>query len=164
MEVRKIWFIFVQIIHLNCMKKNLLPAFLLLTGCQTGETGDLSGTYRLLHSMTVKGTDTTYATVDTSKTEMLKMFNSSHFSFFNHDKSKGGDSLNRLFVSGAGTYTLKGDKYTENLDFLNYRDWEGKQFHFKLEFRGDTLIQTGEEVIPELGINQTIRETYVKVK
>lgn len=146
------------------MKKNLLPVLLLLSGCQTGETRGLSGTYRLLHSMTVKGTDTTYVAVDTSKTEMLKMFNGSHFSFFNHDKTKGTDSLNTLFVSGAGTYTLNGDTYTENLDFINFRDWEGKQFHFRLEFKGDTLIQTGEEVIPELGVNQTIRETYVKVK
>lgn len=146
------------------MKKNLLPVLLLLCGCQTGETRGLSGTYRLLHSMTVKGTDTTYVAVDTSKTEMLKMFNGSHFSFFNHDKTKGTDSLNTLFVSGAGTYTLNGNNYTENLDFINFRDWEGKQFHFRLEFKGDTLIQTGEEVIPELGVNQTIRETYVKVK
>lgn len=146
------------------MKKILLPALLLLSGCQTGETAGLSGTYRLLHSMTVKGMDTTYVKVDTSKTEMLKMFNGSHFSFFNHDKTKGTDSLNTLFVSGAGTYTLKGDNYTENLDFINFRDWEGKQFHFRLEFKGDTLIQTGEEVIPELGVNQTIRETYIKVK
>lgn len=146
------------------MKKIFLPAILLLAGCQTQETGGLSGTYRLLHSMTVRGTDTTYTTVDSSKTEMLKMFNGTHFSFFNHDKSKGTDSLNQLFVSGAGTYTLEGDNYTENLDFINYRAWEGKQFHFKLEFKGDTLIQQGEEVIPELGINQTIKETYVKVK
>lgn len=124
----------------------------------------MSGTYRLLHSLTVKGSDTTYMAVDTSKTEMLKMFNSSHFSFFNHDKTKGTDSLNTLFVSGAGTYTLEGNDYTENLAFLNFREWEGKQFHFKLEFKGDTLIQTGEEVIPELGINQTIRETYIKVR
>ncbi len=101
--------------------------------------------------------------VDPERTEMLKMFNGTHFSFFNHDKSRGTDSLNTLFVSGAGTYLFDGEDYTENLDFINIREWEGKQFHFKLEFRGDTLIQEGEEVIPELGINQTIRETYVKV-
>lgn len=146
------------------MKKILLPALLFFSGCQTGETSGLSGTYRLLHSMTIKGTDTTYVKVDTSKNEMLKMFNGTHFSFFNHDKSRGKDSLNQVFVSGAGTYRLKGNDYTENLDFINFRDWEGKQFHFKLQFKGDTLIQTGEEVIPELGINQTIRETYVRVK
>lgn len=146
------------------MKKIFLPTLLLLCGCQNKETEGLSGTYRLLHSMTVSGSDTTYVTVDTSRTEMLKMFNGTHFSFFNHDKTKGVDSLNQLFVSGAGTFLLKGNDYTENLDFCNYREWEGRQFHFKLEFRADTLIQSGEEVIPELGINQTIRETYVKVK
>ncbi len=147
------------------MKRFFFPAIFLFCACQNRETAaSLSGTYRLLHSMTIKGSDTTSVTVDSSRTEMLKMFNGSHFSFFNHDKAKGTDSLNQLFVSGAGTYTLIGNDYTENLDFFNYREWEGRQFHFKLEFRGDTLIQSGEEVIPELGINQTIRETYIKVK
>lgn len=146
------------------MKKIFLPAVLFLAGCQNRETETLSGTYRLLHSMTVRGSDTTYVTVDTSRTEMLKIFNGSHFSFFNHDKAKGADSLNQLYVSGAGTYLLRGNDYTENLDFCNYREWEGKQFHFTLAFKGDTLIQSGEEVIPELGIEQIIRETYVKMK
>ncbi len=145
------------------MKKIFLPALLLMGSCQSQQTGTLSGTYRLLHATTIKGADTTITAVDPERTEMLKMFNGTHFSFFNHDKSRGTDSLNTLFVSGAGTYLFDGENYTENLDFINIREWEGKQFHFKLEFRGDTLVQEGEEVIPELGINQIIRETYVKV-
>lgn len=146
------------------MKKIFLPAILCLAGCQNQETRALSGTYRMLQSTTIKGSDTTHVSVDTSRTEMLKIFNRTHFSFFNHDKAKGTDSLNQLYVSGAGTYQLAGHDYTENLDFCNYREWEGKQFHFTLEFKGDTLIQSGEEAIPELGIKQIIRETYVKVK
>jgi len=151
------------------MKKILLPALIMgLCSCQnaatTGNDHSLSGTYRLLNSVTIKGPDTTRVAVDDSRTEMLKMFNGTHFSFFNHDKAKGADSLNNLYVSGAGTFVLEGNNYTENLDYCNYRAWEGKQFHFTVEFRGDTLIQSGEEAIPELGINQVIRETYVKVK
>lgn len=72
----------------------------------------LDGTYRLIGSETVKGTDTIRTTIDPAKTEMIKMFNDSHFAFLNHDKSKGKDSL-KSFSSGAGTYQLKGKEYTE---------------------------------------------------
>ncbi len=123
----------------------------------------LNGTYRLVGSETVKGTDTIRTTIDPAKTEMIKVFNDSHFAFLNHDKSKGKDSL-KSFSSGAGTYQLKGKEYTENLEYCSYREWEGRQFHFTLEKRTDTLIQTGEEDIPELGIKQKIKEVYVKVK
>jgi hypothetical protein len=146
------------------MKKLLILATLGFFSCQKTDKSGLQGTYKLLGSETIKGADTTRLTVDFDKNEMLKMFNGSHFSFFNHDKSGGKDSLNTVFVSGAGTYSLDGDKYTENLDFCNFREWEGKQFHFTLEIKGDTLIQSGEEVLPELGINQRIKETYLKIK
>ena len=146
------------------MKKLLILATFGFLSCQSNDKVTLQGTYKLLGSETVKGADTTRLTVDPDKTEMLKMFNGSHFSFFNHDKNLGKDSLNTVFVSGAGTYSLDGDKYTENLDFCNYREWEGRQFHFTLEIKGDTLIQSGEEVLPELGINQKIKETYLKIK
>ncbi|OPC23483.1 hypothetical protein BAX95_06290 [Elizabethkingia meningoseptica] len=123
----------------------------------------LEGTYRLVNTETIKGKDTTRTTIDTAKTEMIKMFNSTHFAFLNHDKSKGKDSL-ASYSSGGGTYKLKGDLYTENLEYCTYREWEGREFHFTLEKRADTLIQTGEEDIPELGIKQKIKEVYVRVK
>lgn len=146
------------------MKRLLILATLGFLSCQNSDKNTLKGTYKLLGSETIKGSDTTRLTVDPNKTEMIKMFNNSHFSFFNHDKTGGKDSLNTVFVSGGGTYSLDGDKYTENLTFCNYREWEGKQFHFTLEIKGDTLIQNGEEVLPELGINQKIKETYLKIK
>lgn len=138
-----------------------------LVGCQPTEStthkNSLSGTYGLLESTTIKGADTIYTKVDTTKTEMIKMFNDTHFSFTNHDRSKGVDSI-ALFVSGAGRYFLEGDKYTELLDFCSFRAWEGKKFDFTLETKGDTLIQHGIEEIPELGVKQYITEKYIKLK
>lgn len=131
----------------------LLCAFSCQQKESTTKADILDGTYRLVGSETVKGTDTIRTTIDPAKTEMIKMFNDSHFAFLNHDKSKGKDSL-KSFSSGAGTYQLKGKEYTENLEYCSYREWEGRQFHFTLEKRTDTLIQTGEEDIPELGINK----------
>lgn len=123
----------------------------------------LDGTYRLVNTETIKGKDTTHTMIDSAKTEMIKMFNNTHFAFLNHDKSKGKDSL-VSYSSGGGTYKLKGNQYTENLEYCTYREWEGREFHFTLEKRADTLIQTGEEDIPELGVKQKIKEVYVRVK
>ncbi|UIR56532.1 hypothetical protein LZQ00_01620 [Sphingobacterium sp. SRCM116780] len=123
----------------------------------------LSGTYRLIESKTIKGKDTIVAFTDTLKTEMFKMFNDDHFSFFNHDKEKG-KGKEPLFVSGGGTYSLKGSQYQENLQYCSMREWENNTFHFVLTQKGDTLIQKGEENLPELGIKQIIIETYIKLK
>ncbi|SFS54764.1 lipocalin-like domain-containing protein [Sphingobacterium wenxiniae] len=141
-------------------------AFLFLScqNQQVKESQHLTGNYRLIESITIKGEDTIHLVVDTTKMEMIKIFNPQYFSFFNHDKSKGTDSLNNVFVSGAGTYTLQGETYIENLEYCSYRPWEGKQFTFTLEVKGDSLIQHGMEEIPELGVKQHITEKYVKLK
>lgn len=123
----------------------------------------LNGTYLLIEGTTIKGTDTVYVKADSSKTEMIKIFNNRNFAFFNHDVSKGVDST-ALFVSGAGTYTLDGGKYIENLEYCSFRPWEGKQFEFTMEVKGDTLIQQGVEDIPELGVKQYIIEKYLRLK
>ncbi|ULT26620.1 hypothetical protein KUH03_07170 [Sphingobacterium sp. E70] len=50
------------------------------------------------------------------------------------------------------------------MQYCSLRDWESKKFDFELEFKGDTLVQHGEENLPELGVKHTIIETYLKVK
>ena len=140
----------------------LLSAFSCQQKESTTKADILDGTYRLVGSETVKGTDTIRTTIDPAKTEMIKMFNDSHFAFLNHDKSKGKDSL-KSFSSGAGTYQLKGKEYTENR-VLQLQRMGRQTVSLYTGKRADTLIQTGEEDIPELGIKQKIKEVYVKVK
>lgn len=123
----------------------------------------LNGTYKLIESMTIKGKDTVTAFTDSSKTEMFKMFNDDHFSFFNHDKEKG-KGKEPHFLAGGGTYSFDGKKYQERLQYCSLRDWENNAFDFELEFKGDTLIQKGEENLPELGVKHLIIETYLKIK
>lgn len=138
-------------------------AVLFMTACHNSKPSvTLNGTYELMESTTIKGTDTILIEVDSSKSKMIKMFNDTYFSFFNHDLSKGVDS-SAMFVSGAGNYVLQGNKYIENLEFCSYRPWEGKQFVFTMQIKGDTLIQEGVEEIPELGIKQHITEKYIRV-
>ncbi|MDR2285785.1 MAG: hypothetical protein LBE37_21410 [Sphingobacterium sp.] len=144
------------------MRFYILIAAMSAVACQnTGN--DIEGSYRLLESTTIKGKDTTHVRVDTTKTEMIKVINASHFAFFNHDKNQGKDST-AAFVSGGGTYVLEGSTYTENLDFCTYRPWEGKQFKFAVSLKGDTLIQEGMEELPKLGVKQHITEKYIRIK
>lgn len=149
-------------INNKIMRFYILMAGICMMSCQKSDNR-LIGNYRLLESTTIKGKDTIRMLVDSTKTEMIKMINTTHFSFFNHDKNQGKDST-ALFVSGGGTYLLENDNYTENLDFCSYRPWEGKQFKFTISLRGDTLVQEGMEELPELGVKQHITEKYIRIR
>ncbi|MCE7066117.1 hypothetical protein [Dyadobacter sp. CY326] len=120
------------------------------------------GTWALSSSKVIRKKDT-LITFPVKNQEMIKMFTETHFTFMKHDTKQGkGDST--VFDAGAGTYELKGDDYSEHLQYCNYRDWENRDFHFKLRINGDTLIQTGIEKIDSLGIDQEILEVYVRKK
>jgi hypothetical protein len=127
---------------------------------KTSTPSSIIGTWALSSSKVITKDDT-LATFPVRNQEMIKMFTKSHFTFMKHDMSQGkGDSA--VFDAGGGTYTLKGDDYSEHLQYCNYRDWENRDFHFKLSINGDTLIQTGIEKIDSLGIDQEILEIYVR--
>jgi len=80
-----------------------------------------------------------------------------------HDLSKG-KGQNAIYTAGGGTYSFKGNKYTEHLEYLNARDWEGRSFDFTVQFKHDTLVQKGIEKIDSLNVNHEIIETYVRLK
>ncbi|HEY0652581.1 MAG TPA: hypothetical protein VGD65_05605 [Chryseosolibacter sp.] len=121
----------------------------------------IQGTWRLLTGTLIEKGDTT-VTDYTAKLEMIKIINATHFSFLNHDRNHGKDST-ASFAAGGGTYTLMGDEYVEHLEFCSDRQWEGHDFTFRVEIKNDTLLQTGTEVIEDLGINRLNIERYVRV-
>lgn len=95
---------------------------------------------------------------DLSKTDFIKIINGSHFAFFNQER---GTSEN--FMGGAGTYTLAGSDYVESLDFINAPDYRGHKFPFKVEIKGDSLIQQGHEKIEAAGLDRYILEKYIRI-
>ena len=95
---------------------------------------------------------------DLSKTDFIKIINGSHFAFFNQER---GTSEN--FMGGAGTYTLNGSDYAETLDFINAPDYRGHVFPFKVEIKGDSLIQQGHEKIEAAGLDRYILEKYIRI-
>lgn len=122
----------------------------------------LAGTWKLLNGTLIEKGDTT-VTDYTKGVSFIKIINDSHFSFLQHDLSKGKDSA-ASYSSGGGTYTLKGNEYTEHLEYCSDRQWEGNDFHFTIRFSGDTLVQQGIEKIESAGVNRENIERYVRSK
>ena len=107
---------------------------------------------------------------DVPGTKMIKIINDTHFSFLQHTLEVAPDSAaqaNRLFVAGGGSYDLTGNHYTEHLEFCSAQAYEGNNFEFDLEIKGDTLIQTGIEKLKDIGAgeeNQLLMEKYIRIK
>jgi hypothetical protein len=145
----------------------LLLSTLAITACTQKETKveqkpeqPLIGTWHLVSSKSITKGDTVVTTPPKDQ-EMVKIFNGTDFAFFTHDKQKG-KVAQPVYSSGSGTYTLTGNNYAERLAYCDSRDWENRDFKFTVQFKHDTLIQSGIEKIDSLNINREIIETYVK--
>jgi len=149
------------------MKK--LPIFLLfliVISCnqqsqQKEETRALpiQGTWKLLIGTVIEKGDTSI-TDYTTNLSFIKIINDSHFAFLLHDTRKDSTA----FSAGGGRYELKGDKYTEHLEYCNAKEWEGHDFSFTVTINNDTLIQTGVEKLAEKGIDRINTEKYIRYK
>lgn len=146
----------------------LLLCSLVLLSCNTNTNREeelsypIVGTWRLLSATTIekgKRTDIDY----TKNQRMIKIINNTHFAFLKHNLKADSSSKNG-FDAGGGRYILKGDNYTEFLDYYVDPNWEGKKFDFKIRIENDTLIQTGIEKVEKAGVDRTITERYLKVK
>ncbi len=149
--------------------KQLLIVFislLFLVACNSNTTSNkpiaIEGSWQLLGATTIQNGDTTNS-VNAATEKMIKIINATHFAFLRHDVNKGKDST-AVYSSGGGAYTLKGNQYTEQLEYCNAREWEGHSFAFTVTINGDTLLQTGVEKIDSLGINRTIVEKYKRIR
>lgn len=142
--------------------KNVCMAFVLaslLSGCAdtTAPTQNkIVGTWELVYAETIE--NEVLEIKDLNTTRFIKIINDSHFSFVNQ-----GENSSDEFYGGAGTYTLNGDDYVETLQFTSLEAFRNHKFPFKVEFKGDTLIQTGIEEIKAAGIKRTITEKYIKL-
>lgn len=121
---------------------------------------DIQGTWQLISATTIdKGTSQT--TDYSGKLKMIKMFNNTHFAFLKHSFDPKDTTS---FDAGGGTFILKGEEYTEHLEYYKNKEWEGKTFNFKLAIHQDTLIQKGIEKVEAAGVDRVIIEKYIKVK
>lgn len=129
---------------------------------KNNNTINLNGTWQLVSGTTITKGASVFT--DYSKNQrMIKIINNSHFAFLKHDLSSPKDSSNH-FDAGGGSYTLKGDQYTEHLDYYVDKNWENKAFNFTVSIKNDTLIQKGLEKVESENIDRIIIERYVRVK
>lgn len=145
---------------------SLTPLVALLISCSNHRPPKdtesvVQGTWQLVSATLVEKGDTT-TTLYGAGQRMIKIINQNHFAFLNHDVKRGQDST-RNFSAGGGRYTLKGDQYTEFLDYCSDREWEGHEFQFTVKVEGDTLIQTGVEKLADIGVERQNTEKYVRV-
>lgn len=148
-------------VTISNMRQLLLLIFsLFLLGCYKEKEPSIVGTWELISAKTITK-DSTFSSVRPNE-KMIKIINNTHFSFLRHDLNKGKDSL-ATYVAGGGTYTFKNGKYTEYLEFLNYREWEGNEFHFNAKIANDTLTIEGIEKVEDLGVEHKIVEVYKKL-
>lgn len=117
---------------------------------------ELIGTWKMVYAE-IKENDS-LKVKNLSSTNFIKIINASHFSFFNQDK---GSSKN--FYGGAGTYTLNGEHYIEKLSYTSLDAVRDHEFRFRIQIKGDTLIQSGLEEVKAAGINREIIEKYIKL-
>ena len=126
-------------------------AFISCNHEQKEETGSISiqGTWKLLTGTLIEKGDTTI-TDYTKNRSFIKIINDSHFAFVHHTLRK--DTTD--FSAGGGRYELKGNSYTEHLEYCSAKEWEGHDFNFTMTLLGDTLIQQGVEKIEAQGIDR----------
>ena len=123
---------------------------------------EILGTWKLVSGLTITGKDSAIS-VNTKNQSFIKIINKTHFSFLKHDLSGGKDSSSS-YDSGGGRYSLKGNKYNENLEYCQEREWENHTFYFTINLNKDTLIQTGIEKIEKLNVNRLNIEKYIRIK
>lgn len=147
----------------------ILTAFIVLSCNEKSGNKDsissilpIQGTWELISETKIENSDTIFTPASKDQ-KMIKILNDSHFSFLRHDLNKGKDST-ATFVAGGGSYSLKDNQYTEQLDYCNSREWEGNSFVFTVEIQNDTLIQSGREKIEGTGIDRIIIEKYFRVR
>lgn len=151
----------------------LLPVCLLVLSCQTSSTSSpaagaaatdstaaalpIKGTWKLITGTVItKGVPV--VTDYTKGSSFIKIRDDSHFAFLKHDLNVAKDSSNH-FDAGGGSYSLKGDQYTEHLDYYTDKQYEGQAYTFTVSFHGDTLVQQGME-----GADRENIERYLRVK
>ena len=126
---------------------------------ETANEISIKGTWKLFEAIVIEKGDTT-VTDYTKGRSFIKIINESHFAFLNHTLRK--DTTD--FSAGGGSYSLKGNNYTEHLEYCNAKEWEGHDFSFTVTVTGDTLVQSGIEKIESSGINRINTEKYIRVK
>lgn len=121
------------------------------------DRGKLEGAWKMVYAEIREGDSVKIK--DMTKSDFIKIIGKDHFAFFNQDHKDSN-----LFYGGGGIYTLKGNSYTETLQYSAVEAIRNHEFPFTIEIKGDTLIQHGLEEVKEANMKRYVVEKYIKTK
>ena len=153
----------------------LLGSGILLAGCENAQQPDLAGVESTSTQNTLVGAwefvsasaalpDTVLRWNNISDRAGIFFYSDSHWGFI-ASNPEGSE----LLFAGRGTYSINGNKYTENAEFHTGRPGERTSTEFEFEVVGDTLIKVGyipvwDGVREMAGDMETVRLEEIRVR
>ncbi|MDB4582289.1 hypothetical protein N9164_03985 [Draconibacterium sp.] len=98
----------------------------------------IEGTWNLVSTKSIENGETWVDIPKKNPGDAIKIWTSSHFS------ATGKAVLNNEEINyhSGGTYTLVGNKYTENVKYHYYQEYRNESINMTIEIKNDTLVQT----------------------
>jgi len=124
-----------------------------------GKKSTLEGTWRCVSMGQQKITDSSFPAM--IKNGNIKTYSKEYFTFVGHFDL---DTISPD-VYGAGTYTLNGNKYEENIMYHNVKSLIGAKFKAIDEIRNDTLFHSYTDKADSWDLGKSYyTEKYVRLK
>ncbi len=119
------------------LKSLILLAVVFTLFSFTGSKSKLNGTWKLISQELVRNGKSNVAIQDEANSGHLKTWSDEYFMFVG--SVVNGNQIQHSF--GGGTYDLKGNVYTEEIQYHNLSAFRGRTVQQILEIKGDTLYQ-----------------------
>ena len=143
------------------MKKLILLFVTVLIFACSNPGSRLEGTWKLVEYRSIVDGEIAWTIPGNAEGEQLKSWSGEYFMFVGKFISDGTTTPNY----GSGTYTLKGNHYTEHITFHVSEDYVGTDERLLMEFKGDTLMQINPVNVDWSYDKDNYRmERYVRVK
>jgi hypothetical protein len=146
------------------MKTKLLCLFFIafsISAHSQKKSLNIEGAWKTVYFETINGDKPGIEFPGKSNWDVIKIWYGNHF--MGVGVIKEDTTVTDFYV--AGTYTLDGNKYEEDIKIFAYKPWEGKKIKMSLDIKNDTLIYTFP--VDDNGIidkNGAWKEKLVKVK
>jgi hypothetical protein len=108
-------------------------------GSSASACGSLQGAWELTYAVYKDANGKVMEEVKNGSAKSLKILTNRHFSFITQDKD------GHFLFAGAGTWSVKGNEYTEVVTYSSSKDALGKTYTFKCELRDGVWIHSGHE-------------------
>jgi len=146
------------------MKTKLLCLFFIafsISAHSQKKSLNIEGAWKTVYYETINGDKPGIEFPGKSDWDVTKIWYGNHF--MGMGVIKEDTKVTDLYV--AGTYTLDGNKYVEDVKIIFYKPWEGKTIKMTMEMKSDTLIITYPvDENGKIDKDWAWKEKYVRIK